>query len=102
MIKRMKANEESLIKRTKQNSDDPSRMSLPQIKKHFTDRDRDLFLREVISRIEGYFRKALAQLEQRYQEVSVDVSQEGTSKFICTIYVRGEIKKGFYPVSTDR
>lgn len=64
---------------------------LPKLKKQFSQRDRDLFLRQAFIKIRDYFRSALTQLERHNNEVETDVSDEGTSKFITTIYIRGEV-----------
>ena len=67
------------------------RIPLPKIKKKFTQRDKDLFLRESFSSVKAYFKNALTELEQHYQEVQTDFQEVHNLKFICTIYIRGEI-----------
>jgi hypothetical protein len=67
------------------------RIPLPKIKKQFTQRDRDLFLRNAFAVVKNYFRDALGELEHQYQEVETDFSEVHNFKFLSTIYVKGEI-----------
>ncbi|MFX0199081.1 MAG: toll/interleukin-1 receptor domain-containing protein [Candidatus Hodarchaeota archaeon] len=67
------------------------RIPLPKIKKRFTQRDKDIFLREAFGVVRQYFQKALSELERHYQEVKTDFSEVHNFKFLCTIYVRGEV-----------
>ena len=67
------------------------RIPLPKIKKEFTQRDKDLFLRNSFTVIKSYFQKALQELSQQYQEVDTDFAEVHNFKFMATIYVRGEI-----------
>ena len=64
---------------------------LPKIKKEFTQRDKDLFLKNSFVIIKDYFQNALQALSQQYQEVDTDFTEVHNFKFISTIYVRGEI-----------
>lgn len=67
------------------------RIPLPKIKKKFMQRDRDMFLRDAFGIVKQYFQNALTELERNYQEVQSDFTEVHNFKFICTIYVRGEI-----------
>ena len=67
------------------------RIPLPEIKKQFTQRDKDLFLRNAFPIVKDYFQKALQELEGNYQEVQTDFAEVHTFKFISTIYLRGEV-----------
>lgn len=67
-------------------------ISLPRIKKSFTQREKDLFLKDTFSTIREYFKEALSQLEGRHKEVETDFSDIHNFKFIAKIYVNGEIK----------
>lgn len=67
------------------------KIPLPNIKKKFSQRDRDLFLRNAFTVIKQYFRNALAELDRQYQEVENDFTEVHNFKFLCTIYVRGEV-----------
>lgn len=64
---------------------------LPKIKKQFSQRDKDLFLRNSFTVIKGYFQNALQELSRQYQEVETDFAEVHNFKFLATIYVRGEI-----------
>jgi hypothetical protein len=67
------------------------KVPLPKIKKRFTQRDKDLFLREAFAEVKTYFKNALVELEKQYEEVKTDFMEVHNFKFVCTIYVRGEI-----------
>jgi hypothetical protein len=65
---------------------------MPPIKKKFTQRDKDLFLRTSFGVIKAYFREGLARLERQYSDVETDFTDVHRFKFICTVYVHGEVK----------
>ena len=67
-------------------------ISLPRIKKGFTQREKDLFLKDTFSTIREYFKEALSQLEGQHKEVETDFSEIHNFKFFAKIYVNGEIK----------
>jgi hypothetical protein len=64
---------------------------LPKIKKQFSQRDKDMFLRNSFTIVRGYFQTALQELSRQYQEVETDFAEVHNFKFLATIYVRGEI-----------
>jgi hypothetical protein len=66
------------------------RIPLPKIRKKFTQRDKDLFLKSAFTEIKQYFRRALTELEKNYHEVNTDFSEVHNFKFICIIYIKGE------------
>lgn len=65
---------------------------LPKIKKSFTQRDKDIFLKKGFSQIKQYFQQALVETNRAYAEVETDLEEIHNFKFICTIYMRGEVK----------
>jgi len=67
------------------------RVPLPKIKKQFSQRDKDLFLRNSFAVVKGYFQNALQELSRQYQEVETDFADVHNFKFLGTIYVRGEV-----------
>lgn len=67
------------------------RIPLPKIKKQFSQRDKDLFLRNSFVVVRDYFQSALQELNRQYQEVETDFAEVHNFKFIATIYVRGEV-----------
>jgi len=67
------------------------RVPLPKIKKQFSQRDKDLFLRNSFVVVRDYFQSALQELNRQYQEVETDFAEVHNFKFIATIYVRGEV-----------
>ena len=48
------------------------RIPIPKIKKQFSQRDRDLFLHNAFAVVKSYFKNALQELENHYQEVETD------------------------------
>jgi hypothetical protein len=67
------------------------RVPLPKIKKRFSQRDKDLFLRNSFVVVKDYFQNALHELNEHYKEVETDFAEVHNFKFIATIYVQGEI-----------
>ncbi len=65
---------------------------MPPIKKKFTQRDKDLFLKTSFGVIKAYFREGLARLERQYSDVETDFTDVHRFKFISIIYVHGEVK----------
>jgi hypothetical protein len=69
------------------------RIPLPNIQKQFSQQDKDMFLRNAFVVVRGYFQKALQELERSYQGVETDFAEVHNFKFLCTIYVRGDVAK---------
>lgn len=71
----------------------PSRnIPMPKVRREFTQRDRDKFLQEAFTAVESYLQAALETLEQETDEVQTDFTTIHKFKFICKIYIRGEMK----------
>lgn len=64
---------------------------IPKISKQFSQRDKDLYVREAFTVVKSYFQKALQEFECRYQEVETDLTEVHNFKFLCTVYVRGKV-----------
>lgn len=69
-----------------------SSVYIPIVKRNATQREKDLFLKQAFSTLNKYFQKALQQLEASSSEIETDLTEIHNQKFICTIYLRGEIK----------
>ena len=67
------------------------RIPIPKIKKEFSQRDKDLFLRSGFNIIKQYFQNGLEELNHHYQEVETDFSEVHNFKFIATVYLRGKV-----------
>lgn len=67
------------------------RIPLPKIKKKFSQRDRDLFLRNAFTVIKQFFKSGLDELERQNAEVDTDLAEVTNFKFLSTIYVNGEV-----------
>ena len=65
---------------------------MPRLKKHFTQRDKDIFRKDTFIVIKAYFQRALSQLEQHYSEVETDFTEIHALEFTAKIYAQGEIK----------
>ncbi|MBI1880883.1 MAG: toll/interleukin-1 receptor domain-containing protein [Chloroflexi bacterium] len=65
---------------------------LPKIRKNFSQRDRDMFVKEAFEILKDYFQHALSHLDAHYQEVDTDFTEIHKEKFRCKIYVNGAIK----------
>jgi hypothetical protein len=69
------------------------RLPLPKIQQAFTQRDKDMFLRNAFVVVKGSFQEALQELGRSYQEVETDFAEVTNFKFVSTIYVRGNVAK---------
>jgi hypothetical protein len=71
--------------------DETVSVPLPRIKKRFTQRDKDLFIKDAFAEIRKYFKAGLAQLKEQQPEVETDLTETHNFKFTATIYLQGEI-----------
>jgi hypothetical protein len=67
------------------------KIPMPKIKKKYTQQDKDLFLKDAFNKIKQYFIVALSELKNNYKDLDTDFSEIHNFKFICTIYLKGEI-----------
>lgn len=81
------------LKEKKQNQSDKSssNIPIPKIRKTFTQREKDLFIRTSFNVIKSYFSKALEKLQAQCTGVETDFMEIHQFKFISTIYVNGEV-----------
>jgi hypothetical protein len=70
----------------------PYEIPLPRIRKKYTQRDKDLFLKSAFETVKDYFQRALESLQTQYPEVETDLSEIHKFKFTATTYVHGEIR----------
>ncbi len=66
-------------------------MKMPQLKKKYTQRDKDKYLLDSFEVIASYFRAALSKLASHHSDTETDFTEVNKFKFICTVYVNGEI-----------
>jgi hypothetical protein len=91
MLSRLRPEETSSSSQAKPATTLGLRVPLPKIKKQFSQRDKDLFLRNSFVVVKDYFQRALQELTRQYQEVETDFMEVHNLKFVATIYVRGEV-----------
>jgi len=65
---------------------------LPNIKKKFSARDKDILLKEAFEELKKYFQNALKKIDEEYNEIEIDFTEIHKSKFLCKIYINGEIE----------
>jgi hypothetical protein len=68
----------------------PFKITMPKIKKTFTQREKDVFAREAFETISEYFQQALKQLETHDADVQTEFDPVHRSKFLSHVYVKGE------------
>jgi len=66
---------------------------IPRVKREFSDRDRDEFLRGAYDHIESYFQEALGQLEGSAPQIETDFQKIDRFKFTAKIYLAGNTKQ---------
>lgn len=69
----------------------PFRGKIPKIRKTFTQREKDLFIQESFSHVMTHFENGLKALEGADSDVVTSFEPINRSKFLCTIYVKGEV-----------
>jgi len=67
-------------------------MSVPRIKKKFTDKELEDFQKDGFRRIEEYFRKALDKLKEIDSDLQTNFEKTRVDKFNCKVFVRGELR----------
>ena len=77
---------------THQDDSSEQEIPLPKLRKRFSQRDKDLFLKEAFTVIKDYFQRALSRLEIQYPDVETDFTEIHAQKFVAKIYFRGEIR----------
>jgi hypothetical protein len=75
--------------RTRTNSEECFEVPIPTIKKDFTQRDKDKFLKESFQFIKRYFNKALSTFESQYSEIETEFEDIHQFKFLCIVYKNG-------------
>jgi hypothetical protein len=84
-----------------------SEIPLPDVKKKFTQRDKDVFLKLSFEKIRSYFQKGLSNLQAKHNDIETDFTQMHKFKFICTVYLGGDVSNRCKiwiggPVSSDQ
>lgn len=64
---------------------------LPRLKKHVTQREKDIFLKRVFAEVLSYFKEALAKLETHHEGIETDLEEIHKFKFTCKVYLDGEV-----------
>ncbi len=72
-------------------SPDAPHIYIPRIQKRFSQRDKDLFLRESFAVVKRHFAAGLKSLETQYEEIETSFDDMSASKFLATIYLNGEV-----------
>ncbi|MCL5772673.1 MAG: toll/interleukin-1 receptor domain-containing protein [Actinobacteria bacterium] len=64
----------------------------PKIKKKFSTHEKDIFLKEAFEKLREYFQNTLKKMDEKYTEIQTDFIEIHKFKFICKIYINGELK----------
>jgi hypothetical protein len=64
---------------------------IPQIKRRFTQRDKDQFVRRSFNVVKEYFRQGLDKLEAHHEDIETDFYEVHQTKFFATVYRYGDI-----------
>jgi len=64
---------------------------IPRIQKRFSQRDKELFLRESFAAVKRHFAAGLESVETQYEEIETSFDDVSASKFFATIYLNGEV-----------
>ena len=79
-----------------QQNKEPIDFDLPKIKKKFSTHDKDIFLKEAFEKLRDYFQNALKKMDEKYSEIDTDFIEIHKFKFLCKIYINGELKNHMF------
>ncbi len=65
--------------------------TIPKVRKSFTQREKDLFAQKGFDVVRKHFENGLKALEQSDADVQTDFQVIHRSKFLCTVYVKGDV-----------
>jgi len=65
---------------------------IPRIRKQFSDREKDVFLRTAFEMIQQYFKDALNKLREQDHDVETEFTVLNPMKISASVYVQGELK----------
>jgi hypothetical protein len=65
-------------------------ITMPKVKKPFSQREKDVFARKAFETISRYFEQGLKQLQQYDADVETEFDPVHRSKFLARVYVKGE------------
>jgi|GEM_PF-1023233 len=65
---------------------------IPPVRKRWTDKEKDAFLKEAFDRIFAYFERAKTVLERKHPEIEAALEQISSRKFVCRLYMEGTKK----------
>lgn len=60
------------------------------IKKEFSDRDKDIAIRQGFEYVNRYFQNSLIELQNRNSELETDFQQRDNDSFECAVYLKGQ------------
>ena len=63
-----------------------------KIKKKFSTHEKDIFLKDAFEKLKEYFQNVLTKMDEKYSEIQTDFMEIHKFKFICKIYINGELK----------
>jgi hypothetical protein len=82
--------------KTNSNAENPKsptfNIPLPEIRKRFTQRDKDQFLEQAWDTIQSYFKQGVEQVEKQSTQIQTDFKIINAMKFVARIYIDGELK----------
>ena len=88
-LKRGEVTDEGLNSQDRSVQDD---IEIPNLKREFSQRDKDVFLRESFKTVKSYFQRALSKLQESYEEIETDLMDINEYKFVCNVYSSGSLK----------
>jgi hypothetical protein len=79
------------IQKSQPQKDERPTVIIPDIRRSFTQREKDNYLREAFQVVKTYFETGAKEISIRYPDVEVDIEEIHKYKFVCSIYRHGEI-----------
>lgn len=64
---------------------------VPKVKRRVTQREKDQFVKRAFGEVLSYFKEGLAKLESHHEGIEADLDEVHKFKFVCKIYLDGEI-----------
>lgn len=93
VIQKLSISEPDKANSSAENSKSPIfNIPIPEIRRKFTQRDKDQFLEQAWDTIQSYFKQGMAQVEKQSTQIQTDFKIINAMKFVARIYIDGELK----------
>jgi hypothetical protein len=91
LLARLSRDQTTGVQRPQSRRDEMPEIVIPDIRRSYSQREKDHYLREAFQVVKTYFETGAKEISIRHPDVEVDVEEIHKYKFVCSIYRHGEI-----------